>query len=195
VKLGERMRIGMLVHDVSRLRRTAFDQRARALGITRSRWWILLSLSHYEDNALAQIDLARLLGLGNVAVGGLVDGLEKSRLVKRRADPSDRRINRLLVTSEGRKVLRRMDTVGAQIEDEVMKGISEENRCVLYGILQTMKSNLAAIDPASNSKSSNAGRIRSDKRPQLQHTKARRASASPVSSARGCYIPTAMTET
>jgi MarR family transcriptional regulator, transcriptional regulator for hemolysin len=32
---------GFLVHDVARLLRTTFDRRVRALGLTRSQWWVL----------------------------------------------------------------------------------------------------------------------------------------------------------
>lgn len=38
-------RIGFLVHDVSRMRRTLFDQEMKPLGITRSQWWVLAQLS------------------------------------------------------------------------------------------------------------------------------------------------------
>ena len=45
----EELRLGYLIHDVSRLRRTLFDKWLSPLGITRSQWWVLAFLSRKED--------------------------------------------------------------------------------------------------------------------------------------------------
>ena len=39
---------GFLLHDVARLLRKKFDQRARALGLSRSQWQVLVHLSRHE---------------------------------------------------------------------------------------------------------------------------------------------------
>ena len=72
------LRIGFLVHDVSRMRRTLFDQSVKPLGITRAQWWALANLSRHETEGMIQSDLARLLEVGKVTVGGLIDRLEGS---------------------------------------------------------------------------------------------------------------------
>jgi hypothetical protein len=38
---GSEFRIGFLVHDVSRLRQTVFDQAMKPHGVTRAQWWAL----------------------------------------------------------------------------------------------------------------------------------------------------------
>ena len=38
------LRIGFLIHDVSRLRRNTFDQYMKPLGVTRSQWWVIAHL-------------------------------------------------------------------------------------------------------------------------------------------------------
>lgn len=53
-------RIGFLVHDVSRLRKTLFDQEIKHLGITRAQWWALAQLSREDrPEGMLQIELAR----------------------------------------------------------------------------------------------------------------------------------------
>jgi len=69
------LRLGYLVHDVSRLRRMMFDRTA-PLGITRSQWWVLAFIS--RKDGLPQTQLASELDVGKVAVGALVDRLESS---------------------------------------------------------------------------------------------------------------------
>ena len=65
------LRLGFLIHDVSRLRRSAFDRCLKPLNVTRSQWWVLACLS--RDDGMTQSQLAEELDLGKVAVGGLID--------------------------------------------------------------------------------------------------------------------------
>src|SRR3981081_1123579 len=92
------LRLGFLIHDVSRLRRSAFDRCLKPLNVTRSQWWVLAYLS--REDGMTQSQLAEQLDLGKVAVGGLIDRLEKSGLVRRDADPRDQPTNRLFFWSK-----------------------------------------------------------------------------------------------
>ena len=94
-------RIGFLIHDVSRLRRTVVDKALRPLGITRSQWWVLANLSRDDGTAMMQTELARVMDVGKVTLGGLIDRLESCGLVKRQADPHDRRAKRIVMTQKG----------------------------------------------------------------------------------------------
>ena len=64
------LRLGFLIHDVSRLRRSAFDRCLKPLNVTRSQWWVLAYLS--REDGMTQSQLAIELDLGKVAVGGLI---------------------------------------------------------------------------------------------------------------------------
>jgi hypothetical protein len=70
-------RVGFLVHDVSRLRRTLFDQALKPHGITRSQWWVLANLSRRGSEAgVVPSDLAKRLDVGKVTLARLLDRLE-----------------------------------------------------------------------------------------------------------------------
>src|SRR5882757_3787264 len=84
------LRLGYLIHDVSRLRRMMFDRALAPLGITRSQWWVLAFIS--RKDGLPQTQLANELDVGKVGVGALIDRLESSGFVLRQADPVDRRV-------------------------------------------------------------------------------------------------------
>src|SRR5262245_33864459 len=45
-------RIGFLIHDVSRLRRTVVDKVLRPMGVTRSQWWVLANLSRHNRQGM-----------------------------------------------------------------------------------------------------------------------------------------------
>jgi DNA-binding MarR family transcriptional regulator len=149
---NERLRIGFLIHDVSRLRRTAFDQRMKPLGLTRSQWWVLSGVSRHGEHGIAQTELSKVLDLGKVSVGGLIDRLEERGFVERRPDSSDRRVNRVYPTAKGSAVLKKMEQVGVEMNAKVMKGISVTNQHLLAELLHTMKANLVAMDVVPGSK-------------------------------------------
>src|SRR5438067_11869208 len=54
--LDWKLRLGFLVHDVSRLRRKAIDRVLKPLGVTRSQWWVLAFLSRRDG--MPQVNLA-----------------------------------------------------------------------------------------------------------------------------------------
>ena len=91
--LNWELRLGFLVHDVSRLRRRVVDRALKPLGVTRSQWWVLAFLS--RSDGMSQVALADELDLGKVALGQLIDRLEKTGFVSRRADEEDRRVKRV----------------------------------------------------------------------------------------------------
>ncbi|HEX4151941.1 MAG TPA: MarR family transcriptional regulator [Steroidobacteraceae bacterium] len=148
----ERNRISFLVHDVSRLGRTAFDHRLKPLDVTRSQWWVLNGLSGKGNDGRTQTELARLLDIGKVALGGIVDRLEGRGLVKRRPDGTDGRVNRVYLTRKGGDVLSRVGKIGVGLDAQVMRGISSANRDLLTDALHAMKSNLIALDAVPGSK-------------------------------------------
>ena len=146
MKRNERIRIGFLIHDVSRLRRTAFDQRMKPLGLTRSQWWVLTGVSRHGDSGITQTELAQVLDLGKVALGGLIDRLEERGFVKRHADLADRRVNRVHLTNKGQAVLDKMGHVGIEMNLKIMSGIQPKQQHLLAELLSIMKQNLVAMD-------------------------------------------------
>jgi len=152
MKRNERIRIGFLIHDVSRLRRTAFDQRMKPLGITRSQWWVLAGVSRHGEAGITQTELAKVLDLGKVALGGLIDRLEERGFVDRRSDAEDRRINRVFLTSKGNGILEKMQELDMEMNAKVMRGVSLEQQHQLAAILHIMKTNLVAMDVVPGAK-------------------------------------------
>lgn len=135
-------RIGFLVHDVSRLRQILFDQAMRPHGVTRAQWWTLAQLSRGGKDGMAQAAMARLLGLGKVAVGTMVDRLEAAGLVRRGADAQDRRVNRILITPRGHAVLARLAEVGRGLDATVLKGLTAEQLATTDLVLTEIRRNL-----------------------------------------------------
>lgn len=93
----------MLLNDVGRMLRTEADRRARAHGMTRAQWVMLIRLD--RQPGLSQKELAELLEVEPITVARLADRLEARNLLERRPDPQDRRIWRLHLLPEAQPVL------------------------------------------------------------------------------------------
>ena len=139
---AKQFRFGYLVHDVSRIRRTVMDQVMRPYGITRSQWSVLSALSRGGNDGMMQVDLARLMEVGKVTVGGLVDRLEASGHVERRADATDRRAKRVFITEQGYEVIRLMVAVSTKINRRILKGLTPAEVQTVEKALMQVKRNL-----------------------------------------------------
>ena len=134
------LRIGFLIHDVSRLRRNMFDQYMKPLGVTRSQWWVIAHLA--RKDGMMQTELASLLDVGKVTLGGLVDRLEAGGWIERRPAPGDRRVKNVFLTAQSLGLLQEMRAVEKDLNQSVLRGFNVEERNQLAGLLTRLRANL-----------------------------------------------------
>jgi DNA-binding MarR family transcriptional regulator len=139
----EDLRLSFLIHDVSRMRRTAFDQYMKPHGVTRSQWWVLSNLSRHDG--MMQTELAAMLDVGKVTVGGLVERLEDAGWVERRPDAADRRAKRVHLTARAHRFLAEIRQAGDEMNELAFEGLSREDRRALSDLLGRIKANLKAL--------------------------------------------------
>ena len=132
--------LGFLLHDVARLLRKRFEQRARGLGLTRSQWQTLAYLANNEG--IHQGGLADILEVEPITLVRILDKLSERGLIERRQHPTDRRVWLLYLREDARPLLDVMREVGDVTRGEALEGISVDDREKLFGILATMKVNL-----------------------------------------------------
>lgn len=132
----------LLLHDVARLLRTRFDQRARAKGMTRAQWVILARVS--SNPGLSQNELASILEVEPITVGRLIDRLESRGMVERRPDPADRRIWRLHLLPGAEPALEEISKARDVLGDQLLEGVDPAVRTQMVDALLKMKINLTA---------------------------------------------------
>jgi MarR family transcriptional regulator, transcriptional regulator for hemolysin len=135
---------GFLVTDVTRLMRKHFDRRAVRFQMTRAQWRALKRL-HYSEG-MRQNELAEQLELEPIAIGRVIDRLQKAGFVERRADPADRRAWRLYLTSRAHAVVDDMELISTELFRQAQRGISAADMKTMIGVLGRMKQNLNALD-------------------------------------------------
>ena len=141
-----------IVGDVARLARRAFDARARAIGVTRPQWQVLVMLKRHEG--VNQGGLAELLDVEPITVCRMVDRLQEADLVERRSDPADRRSWRLFLTGKAADLLAQLQPLGEQLELEAFAGIDPKERAAVIATLERLRSNLT---PRANPKAVSHG--------------------------------------
>ena len=161
------LRLGYLIHDVSRLRRMMFDRDLAPFGITRSQWWVLAFIS--RKDGLPQTQLANELDVGKVAVGALIDRLESSGFVIRQADPVDRRVKRVYVTKQARGFLEKLRKETDKFNAKIVVGIDRKQLENASDALLAMKHNLLAMSDGTSSESQ-----KEDEEEVVQRTKTRK---------------------
>lgn len=132
--------LGFLLHDVARLLRKRFEQRAKDLGLTRSQWQTLAYLANNEG--IHQAGLAEMLEIEPITLVRILDKLSDRGLVERRQHPNDRRSWLLYMREEARPLMDTMRNIGDDTRKEALEGTSQEDHEHLYALLTLMKSNL-----------------------------------------------------
>lgn len=141
------LRLGYLIHDVSRLRRMMFDRTLAPLGITRSQWWVLAFVS--RKNGLPQTQLANELDVGKVALGALIDRLEAAGFVFRQTDPNDRRVKRVYLTKQSMDFLKRIRKETDKFNAYLVEGIGGAELETTSETLFGMKRRLLSMSEGS----------------------------------------------
>ncbi|HET7924990.1 MAG TPA: MarR family transcriptional regulator [Rhodanobacteraceae bacterium] len=133
-----------MLHDVTRQIRKHFDRRATRLELTRAQWRALKVTSRQEG--LSQSELAEHLDMEAIPVGRVIDRLEKTGFIERRADPADRRRWRLYLTPKAHAVVGEMEVIAGELRDDALRGIERNDLDTLMGVLNRIKENLATLD-------------------------------------------------
>ena len=132
--------VAFTIMDVARLLKTFADQQARQYGMTRAQWAVLVRLDRSEG--LKQSELAELLDLQPISLTRLLDRLADNGLIERRADPNDRRANRLYLKPAAKPLLGRLSELSADMMETVLEGLDAKSVDRMLKELVMLKNNL-----------------------------------------------------
>jgi DNA-binding MarR family transcriptional regulator len=100
---------------------------------------------------LTQAGLAEDLELAPIAVGRVLDRLEKARFIERRPDPADRRCWRLHLAPGSAKVMAEVDRVATELREEVFAGIALSDLKAAERVMATLKTRFSGQARPSSS--------------------------------------------
>ena len=134
---------GLRIVETSRLLRSLVEQRLKPYGMTRAQFATLGKLE--RQPGLTQTEMAEMLEVQPIAMVRLIDQLSDEGLIERRADPADRRVNRLFLTAAGNAKLVSMASFKEELGAEVFAGIAGADLAQLLVTLDRVHQNIKSI--------------------------------------------------
>lgn len=132
---------GFIFQRVARQRLKFTDKRLAPHQLTSAQALMLNWL--LREDGLTQKELAERLGVGTVAVSGMVDRLEAAGLVARGEDRSDRRAKKVWLMDSARASMGLLSDVAREINDVSFKGMSKSEIKTLLELMEKVRGNLA----------------------------------------------------
>jgi MarR family transcriptional regulator for hemolysin len=112
------------VQRVAKLLNRAFEDELAAAGGSLPTWLILVSLKSGRPET--QRELAKAVGIQGATMTHHLDALERTGLVTRTRDPSNRRVQRVELTDEGEATFDRLRKVAMKFDQRLRSGLSED---------------------------------------------------------------------
>lgn len=138
------LRLGFLIHDVSRMRRRAYDYLMRPLGMTRARWWVLAYLSRHDG--MTQTQLADILEVGRASLGNFLEDLEREGRIERRPDAGDKRVKRVYLTRAAQQLVKQMRAMEDEFNVQVVADLTLPELAQLCLSMQKIKHTLSRLN-------------------------------------------------
>ncbi len=115
----------------------------RHFDTTLPRFDLMAALERAKDGmTLGEVSRRMMVSNGNVT--GLASRLEAEGLVERRAQPGDRRVQRLRLTAKGRREFARQSAAHEAWIAELLDGLAPEERATLFRLLGRAKLSVRA---------------------------------------------------
>jgi len=130
--------VGFLLSQVGAHAAARFAERIAPLKLKPYHSGILRILG--SGSGLTQQALCDLLGMFPSRLVGLLDELEKLRLIERRESPADRRTYSLHLTKAGRDALSDIGKLTRQLQDDLCAALNEKERKLLAEMLSRIVS-------------------------------------------------------
>jgi len=128
--------------SANRKLRALVDERARDMGLTLSRARLLMQLA--KADGPIQSDLADLLDIEQPTLVRLLDGLERTGMIERRAAPGDRRARRVFLTEAARAQAEDILAFLTELRADVLDGVDREELEIALRVLSRMSRNIVA---------------------------------------------------
>jgi DNA-binding MarR family transcriptional regulator len=139
--------IGMLLTDVSRLLRGAFDRKVNAmdLGITPGEARTLVQVAVTEG--IKQAEIATRMGIEPMTLSAYLGRLEAMGLVARIPDPADRRAKNVVVTDKADPLITELMSGLREMMNAYTEDLGDDGREVLRANLRILRDSLRRLDP------------------------------------------------
>ena len=121
---------------VHRLCREAITAAVEPLGLTQSRWIVMIHINHLSEGATQQ-QLAHSLRIEMPSLTRTVKQLEQQQLITRRVDEDDKRSRKIYFTEQGQQLLSTLKVLIVDVKQQLYAGLTTAQLDTMaYGLVQ-----------------------------------------------------------
>lgn len=125
-----------LISGIYQKSRRLSEETLKKLRITFPQFGVLLRLS-FQDN-ITQKELSDIMDTDTTTIMVICDSLQKKGFLKRMKDPSDRRVNRLILTEEGKNIVSKAYPLMMKRYEFFVNSISQKELETITPILEKL---------------------------------------------------------
>jgi MarR family transcriptional regulator, transcriptional regulator for hemolysin len=126
------------LHGTARTWRQAIDRRLKHLGMSQASW-MTIAVASKALTPLSQSELADRLGVEGATMVAMVDRLAKAGFIVRQSCPSDRRINRVVLTEAGNRLLETVQNETAAVRRELLTTLDPAKLAIATELLEILQ--------------------------------------------------------
>ncbi len=122
-------RLVNLFRQLDQFFKRAIGKKVSSTGVYRSQHRILMMLSEHPD--CSQTELADELDISSAAVAVTLKKLEKAGYISRQCSAEDNRMNHVVMTDKGKRIIDISHSYFQEVENALFVGFSEEEMALL----------------------------------------------------------------
>lgn len=107
-----------------------YDLTPQQFGLLRFLW---------EEDGMTQVELSNRSQIDRTTIGGLIDRLEQSGLLRRLPHPDDRRAYRIVLTAEGKSLEAELTPLVEELHRKILAPLTAEEVTTLTTLLHKLK--------------------------------------------------------
>lgn len=109
------------------------------------RYYMVIQVLDEGREQYTQQSLGNFLNVDKVTMVRIIDHLTDKGMIERVSNPVDRREKFIKLTAKGKKIVKEINEVVINLNETTMKGFSQEERVILYDLIEKMNENLSHI--------------------------------------------------
>ena len=130
--------VSYLLARVSTAFRNSLERRMGEIGLHGGQIFVLFEL--WQQDGLRQVDIAKRLSVSAPTVNKMLKGLADINLVTNSRIDNDARSTRIFLTDRGREMRGEVEAQWLELEENVLSGLTETERLVLFELLSKLRS-------------------------------------------------------
>ncbi len=135
---------GHMMRRVQQISTALFAEEMADFNLTSVQFMALVAIGDVPD--LDATRLAELIDFDKATIGGVIERLERKRLIERKVSAEDRRVKRLRLTPAGRALVTVSFDRVRRVQQRLTEPLDEAERVVLERLIRKLVEGLAEAD-------------------------------------------------